>query len=229
VRRRLVVTLDGPGSSGKSSVGAAAAAALGYRFCDTGVLYRGLAWLADASDVAPDEPGRLVALIPRMRLVPDEAGRLSRVVVDGRDVTAELHSAAVDRLVSAVAADASVRAALLPVQRDLAREGGIVMAGRDIGSVVLPDADLRLYLDVSLGERASRRALQRGLDPRSPEAAAILEDLRRRDAIDSGRATAPLRVPDGAVIIRGDGLAFDSTVRRVVDTIRRAEREREMA
>ncbi len=223
-RRRVVVSIDGPGSSGKSSVGAAAAAAVGYRFCDTGVLYRGLAWLAADRGMDPGDGRSLVALIPAFRLAPDEAGRLARVLVEGRDVTPQLHEARVDRVVSAVAADPDVRAALLPVQRGLIEGGGIVMAGRDIGSVVLPDADLRLWLHVSLEERAARRSRQRGLDPESAEGRAILVDLRRRDALDSSRDTAPLRIPDGAVIIDADGLTFDRTVAAVIDAIRHAER-----
>jgi cytidylate kinase len=205
-------------------VGAAAAAAVGYRFCDTGVLYRGLAWLAADAGTPPDQGSELVGLIPRMRLAPDEGGRLARVIVDDRDITPELHEARVDRLVSAVAADPQVRTALLPVQRDLARGGGIVMAGRDIGTVVLPDADLRLWLDVSLEVRAGRRARQRGIDPASPEAQAILADLRRRDGIDGGRETAPMRIPDGAVIIHADALTFDRTVAAVIAAIRTTER-----
>jgi 23S rRNA pseudouridine2605 synthase len=223
-RRHVVVSLDGPGSSGKSSVGAAAAAAVGYRFCDTGVLYRGLAWLAAARGADPADGAALVVLVPDLRLAPDEAGRLARVIVDGRDVTGELHEARVDRLVSAVAADPGVRAALLPVQRALAAGGGIVMAGRDIGSVVLPDADLRLWLDVSLEVRAARRARQRDLDPSGAAGQAILEELRRRDAVDSGRTTAPLRVPEGAVIIDADERSFDQTVAAVITAIRAAER-----
>jgi len=224
-RRQVAVSIDGPGSSGKSSVGSAAAAAVGYRFCDTGVLYRGLAWLAAERRVAATDGAGLVALIPAMRLSPDEAGRLARVVVADRDITGELHEPRVDRLVSAVAAEPAVRAALLPVQREIAAAGGIVMAGRDIGSVVLPDADLRLWLDVSLGERAARRARQRGLDAASAEGAVVLEDLRRRDATDSGRGTAPLRVPDGALIIDADDLSFDLTVAAVIAAIRSAERQ----
>ena len=224
-RRVVTVALDGPGSSGKSSVGAAAAAAVGYRFCDTGVLYRGLAWLAADRRIAVTDGAALVSLIPQVRLAPDEAGRMARVLVDNRDVTAGLHEARVDRLVSGVAADPDVRTALLPVQRELAAAGGIVMAGRDIGSVVLPDAELRLWLEVSLGERAARRARQRGLDPTSREGQAILDDLRKRDATDSGRETAPLRIPDGAVIIDADDLSFDRTVTEVISAIRTAERK----
>ncbi|MFN8620564.1 MAG: (d)CMP kinase [Chloroflexota bacterium] len=223
-RRKVRVSIDGPGSSGKSSVGAEAATRLGYRFCDTGVLYRGLAWLAAERGTDPDDSAALVALIPELALAEDDKRQLAQVVVGGRDVTDELHQERVDRLVSAVAADAGVRAALLPVQRDLAKDGGIVMAGRDIGTVVLPDAEVRLWLDVSLEVRAARRARQRGLDPASPEGQVILEDLRRRDEIDSSRAAAPLRIPDGAVIIHADDLTFDRTVTAVIDAIRAAER-----
>jgi cytidylate kinase len=160
-----------------------------------------------------------------MQLAPDEAGRLARVLVEGRDITLQLHEARVDRVVSAVAADPDVRAALLPVQRRIAEGGGIVMAGRDIGSVVLPDADLRLYLQVSLEVRAARRAAQRGLRPDSAEGQAILADLRRRDGLDSSRETAPLRIPEGAVIIDADALTFDRTVAAVIAAIRATERQ----
>ncbi|MBX3032175.1 MAG: pseudouridine synthase, partial [Chloroflexi bacterium] len=149
----LRVAIDGPGSSGKSSIGARAASELGYLFCDTGVLYRGLAWLAAHEAAAPTDPDALVALIDRMALAEDTQGRLARVLVDGQDVTDRLHDAAVDRIVSAVARVPEVRTALLPVQRAIAAEAsprGVILAGRDIGSVVLPDADRKLFLDVSL-------------------------------------------------------------------------------
>jgi cytidylate kinase len=214
-----VVSIDGPASSGKSSVGAAAALRLGFRFLDTGVLYRALAWLCATRGIDPDDEGAVLPLVSALELVADEEGRLRRVRIDGRDVTAELHVPEVDRLVSRVARLAGVRSALLPLQRRIARAGRIIVAGRDIGSVVLPDADLKLYLDVSLEERARRRAADRDLRSGSPEASAIREDLRRRDEADSTRAAAPLRVPDGAVIVRSDGWAFADTVAEVVRRI----------
>jgi cytidylate kinase len=220
--RGLVVALDGPASSGKSSVGAAAALRLGYRFCDTGLLYRALTWLALRRGVALDDAAGLVALAPEVHLAPDEHGRHDRVVVDGTDVTADARSPEVDVAVSEVARQADVRAAMLPVQRALAADGGIVMAGRDIGTVVLPDADLKLYLDASAEERARRRAEERGLDPASPEAQAILAALRERDAVDGGREVAPLRIAPDAVVLKTDGAAFGQTVERVVDAIQAA-------
>ena len=225
-RRPLVVAIDGPGSSGKSTVGAGAAARLGYRFCDTGVLYRGLAWLAADRGVGEGDADGLVALIPSLRLIDDGSGRISRLVVAGVDVTDALHDAAVDRIVSAVARVPEVRAALLQLQRDTARGSaatGIIMAGRDIGSAVLPDADLKLYLDVSLDERALRRARQRGLAPESAGARQIRDDLARRDAVDSSRAASPLVVPPDAVVIVTDGQTLEHTVGQVVARIRAAE------
>lgn len=227
----LVVALDGPGSSGKSSVGAAAALELGYRFCDTGLLYRAATWLALQRGLVPDGDGAdselaasLVALVPEIALIPDERGRLAHVSVDGADVTAAVHTPAVDDAVSAVSRVPELRAALLERQRALAAEpGGIVMAGRDIGTVVLPDADLKIFLDASVEERARRRAEERGLAPADPAARSILDQLRRRDDLDRNRAVAPLRPADDALHIVTDGNEFGDTVGAVVDAIRAAE------
>lgn len=226
---RLVVALDGPGSSGKSSVGAAAAQEVNYRFFDTGLLYRALTWLAEHRGVSVDDPEGLVELVADLELASDEAGRLSRVIVDGADPTADSRAPAVEAAVSSVSAVPEVREALLGRQRDLAEEGGIVMAGRDIGTIVLPDADLKIYLDASVEERARRRAEQRGIDPDGPEGQAILESLRRRDRLDSTRAVAPLRVAPDARIITTDGNEFEDTVDAVVSAIRDAEARLEPA
>jgi CMP/dCMP kinase len=220
---RLVVALDGPGSSGKSSVGAAAAQGVGYRFCDTGLLYRAVTWLAEERGVSVDDPEGLVDLVDHVDLATDAGGRLSRVRVDGVDHTEDVRAPAVEAAVSAVSAVPEVRQALLSRQRDLASGGGIVMAGRDIGTVVLPDADLKIYLNASVEERARRRAEQRGLDPTGIEGIAILEALRRRDRLDTTRAVAPLRIPADARIITTDGNEFEDTVAAVVGAIRDAE------
>jgi len=222
----LIVSVDGPGGSGKSTVGAHAASELGYRFCDTGVLYRGLTWLAMDRGADLDDAHALAGLVESLELAPDSDDRYTRLLVDGREVTDELHTAAVDREVSRVSQHAPVRAALLPIQRALAAPGRMIMAGRDIGTVVLPDADPKLYLDVSIAERARRRAMERGVADDARAVAEIEGDLRRRDEVDSTRAASPLRVPDGAVEIETDGLLRDETVARVVGIIRDAERKR---
>jgi cytidylate kinase len=220
--RRLIVALDGPGSSGKSSVGAAAALELGYRFVDTGLLYRALTWLSRARRVTPDDAAGLAALVPEVRLALDEQGRLDRVVVDGRDVTDDVRTAIVDQHVSEVARTPEVRAAFLPVQRALAADGGIIVAGRDIGTVVLPHADLKIFLDASVEERARRRSEEREIEPDGPEARWILAQLRRRDDIDRNRAVAPLRPAADARHVVTDGNTFAQTVTAVVATIRAA-------
>jgi cytidylate kinase len=224
--RHLVVALDGPASSGKSSVGAAAALELRYRFCDTGLLYRAATWLAMRRGVVANlDPTALVGLVPEIELAFDDNGRLSHVTVDGVDVTDEVHTPAVDEQVSAVSRVAELRAALLARQRGIAAEpGGIIMAGRDIGTVVLPDADLKIFLDASAEERARRRALERGLDPSGPEGQAILVQLRRRDELDRNRPVAPLRPAADAIHIVTDGNEFEETVAAVVAVVREAAR-----
>lgn len=222
----LIVALDGPGSSGKSSVGAAAASELGYRFCDTGLLYRAVTWLAEDRGVEVDDPVDLSRLVDEVYLSPDAEGRLSRVLVDGVDHTEEVRGPAVDAAVSAVSAVPEVRAALLARQRSIARDGAIIMAGRDIGTIVLPDADLKLFLDASVEERARRRTEERGLDPAGTDAESILVALRRRDELDKNRPIAPLRPAEDARIISTDGNRFEDTVAAVVNAIRDAASRR---
>jgi cytidylate kinase len=224
-RRGLVIALDGPASSGKSSVGAAAAARLGYRFCDTGLLYRAITWLALHRGLRAEHADALVRLVTEIELVDDGTGRLAHVAIDGVDRTAEVREPDVDTAVSAYSGVAEVRRALLARQRGLALSGRIVMAGRDIGTVVLPDADLKLFLDATVEERAARRALERGIQPDSRKGRGILDELRRRDDLDSNRAVAPLRAAADAVVIRTDGNTFEMTVALVVNQIRRAEAE----
>jgi cytidylate kinase len=223
---RLVVALDGPGSSGKSTVGAEAACRLRYRFCDTGLLYRAVTWLACERGVAPDQTEALVALADEVELAADDRGRLCHVRTGSLDVTDQVHLPAVDRVVSDYAKVPQLRSALVARQRSIAGEGAIIMAGRDIGTVILPDADVKIYLSASVEERARRRATQRELAPDGAEAVRILEDLQRRDAIDSGRETAPLRSAADAVIIDTDGITFDDSVAAVIRAIREAEAKR---
>jgi cytidylate kinase len=221
-----VVALDGPGSSGKSSVGAAAALRVGYRFCDTGLLYRAVTWLSLARGVPATDAAGLRRIAGEVELATDGAGRLSRVLVDGIDRTADVHTPPVDGAVSAVSAVPELRAALLERQRSIAAAGGIVMAGRDIGTVVLPDADLKLFLDASVEERARRRAEERGIEPSGQEAVAILEALRVRDRLDSTRAVAPLHPASDARIIATDGNRFEDTVDAVAGAILDAQARR---
>ena len=220
---RITVALDGPASSGKSSVGASAAGRLGLRFVDTGLIYRAMTAMALREGVPLDDADRLVALAARVTLGDDGTGRLTRVLLDGEDATDDVHTEAVDVAVSAVSSVPQVRAALLERQRALAAAGGIVVAGRDIGTVVLPDATLKVFLDASVDERADRRIAERGLDPDGEEASLVREQLRARDYQDRNRAVAPLKAADDAVVIRTDGNTFAQTVDLVIEAIERAE------
>ncbi len=217
------MALDGPASSGKSSVGAAVAERLGLRFLDTGLIYRSLTALALKAGIASDDQPGLIALIPRFELREDGAGRLTRVVLDGTDATHEVRTHEVDANVSAVARQPDVRAALLDYQRRLAESGAMLMAGRDIGTVVLPHADLKVYLDASVEERAMRRIRERGLDPSGEEAEAVREQLRARDAVDRGRTVAPLRAAEDAMVVSTDGMDFDQVVTLISSLVVAAE------
>lgn len=222
-RPRIVVAIDGPASSGKSSVGIAVAQRLGLRYLDTGLIYRALTALALREGVSPEDEPALIALIPRFGLADDGHGRLDRVLLDGADATEAVHSQEVDAAVSAVARQPEVRAALLEPQRRLAAPGGIVMAGRDIGTVVLPDAGLKVFLDASVEERAARRVRERGLDPEGEAAEVVREQLRARDATDSSRAVAPLRAAEDAVRVVTDAMGLDEVVDLVAGLVTAAE------
>lgn len=218
--RDPIVALDGPGSSGKTSVGAAVAGRLGFRFCDTGLLYRAVTFAAVRRGIAESDAAGLVALVGDVRLEADSAGRYGTVTIDGVDVTSEVQAPDVDAAVSGYARVPEVRSALLDRQREIAGAGGVVMAGRDIGTVVLPAADVKVYLDASVEERARRRAEERDLVPDSPAAVNILAQLRARDERDASRAVAPLRRASDAVVVRTDGVGFEASVDLVVDAIR---------
>jgi cytidylate kinase len=212
------IAIDGPAGSGKTVVGLWLARQLGYAFLDTGVLYRALTLLALERGVPPTDGAALAALAAAAELRFEPHPELGyRVLLDGRDVTAHLASAEVNASVSVVAAHPELRRELLPIQRRIARDGRVVMVGRDIGTVVLPEAELKLYLDASDQERARRRWEQEG-KRRSIED--VLADVRRRDRLDSERATAPLRPADDAVLVDTDRLSLEDEQRLILEHVR---------
>jgi len=226
--RRLRIAIDGPASSGKSTLGALLAARLAYLYFDTGTTLRAYTLLALEQGIAVNDEGALAALACRARIrvtlptVPD--GRLYTVLVEGpegtaRDITWAIRSPAVDAHVSAVSRHPAVRAAAVALWREVAAAGGIVMVGRDIGTVVLPDADLKLFLTAAPEERARRRAAeqrQRGL-PADP--AAILAELHQRDRLDSEREAAPLRAAPDAVVLDNTHLTPEEELAAVLAVI----------
>jgi cytidylate kinase len=216
-----VIAIDGPAASGKSVAGTTVAARLGYRFYDTGAMYRAVTWLALRRGIDPDDADRLVQLSDSVTVTVREgmAGSIepTTVLLDSLDATPHLRDEDVDRNVSLVSRVAGVREALVRIQRGLASDGRVVMAGRDIGSVVLPDADLKIYLDASREVRANRRVAQLREAGLEADVEALVADLARRDGIDSSRATSPLTAAPGAEIINTDDLTLAEVVQRILN------------
>jgi len=216
----LTIALDGPVASGKTTVGQRLAQRLGYRFVDTGAMYRAITWRALQLGMDLQGGASLgdLAASTRLELVwGNEHGRPFSVLVEGRDVTPELRQPEVDAGVSLVARVPQVRRALVEQQRALARQGPVVMAGRDIGTVVLPQAELKVYLEASPEVRALRRYHElRGLGIEA-NYQQILEQLTRRDDMDSSRQDSPLRPAPDAHRLNTDNL----TLEQVVDAVLR--------
>ena len=215
------IAIDGPAASGKSTIGLRLAHALCYTFFDTGVMYRAVAWLAlqrglDLLDeVAVTDLAETVNL--DIRPASKEDGRTSDVLAEGQDITWEIRRPEVDANVSVVSAYVGVRRALSAQQRRIGLRGKIVMVGRDIGTVVLPEADLKIYLDASAEERATRRYKEIIARNEQAEYNEILSKVRARDRIDSTRAVAPLKPANDAVILDSDKLSADEVFVRVME------------
>ena len=219
-----VIAIDGPAASGKSTVGKAVADALGYLYLDTGAMYRAVTWLALQNDVAISNEAAITALAHEADidvLPAGEArdGRQYTVLAEGYDVTWEIRSADVGAYVSEVSAYAGVRAAMVTQQRRMAARGGIVVMGRDIGTVVLPDAPLKIYLDASPMERARRRWLEEQARGGARSLEAVLAEVRHRDEIDSTRETSPLRPAADAWIIDSSTLTAAEVTALILGTI----------
>jgi len=213
VSKRLIVAIDGPSGAGKGTVARAVAARLGYRHVDTGAMYRAVAWKAlhDRVDVA-DEAA--VAAIGEQASFDLEDGR---VVIDGRDVASAIRTPEMDRAATTVARHPAVRRVLVARQRAYGEAGGVVMEGRDIGTVVFPDADVKIYLDASPEERARRRAADPAhASSKGAQLAEVATALAERDKSDSTRAASPLAVAPDAVVIDTTGLAISEVIDKVI-------------
>jgi cytidylate kinase len=204
-------------ASGKTVVGLALAREWDYRLVDTGMMYRAVTCLALKEGIDLDDEPALVALAQRARFElgqPTADGRV-RMRANGEDVTDQLRAPEVDRGVSLVSRVPGVRLAMVERQRALAREGHLIMLGRDIGSVVLPDAPVKVYLDASARERARRRYLELKESGNERPLAEIEEELLRRDEMDRNRHASPLKPADDAVVIETDDLSLDEVIERV--------------
>jgi CMP/dCMP kinase len=216
-----IITLDGPAASGKSTIGRKLADSLGYLFFDTGIMYRAVTWIALQRDMNPRDEEMMTQLAESaqidIRPSSKNDGRACDVLIGEQDVTWDMRSGDVEENVSIVSAYAGVRKALSEQQRKIGLRGKVVMVGRDIGTVVLPEADLKIYLDASAEERAKRRydeLIARGEKADYDE---ILKKMIERDHLDSTRAVAPLRPADDAVIINTDLPDADQVFAQVLE------------
>jgi CMP/dCMP kinase len=215
-----MIAIDGPAASGKSTIGKRLADALGYLFFDTGLMYRAVTWLALQRGLKLSDEAAITNLattVPIEVQPPTQAdGRICDVIVEGVDITWETRRPEVDANVSLVSAYPGVRRALSAQQRRIGQRGRVVMVGRDIGTVVLPDADLKIYLDASAEERARRRYEEIIARGQSADYDEILAKVIERDRIDSTRDVAPLKIAGDAIVIDSDNLNAEEVFRHIL-------------
>jgi len=219
-----MIAIDGPAASGKTTLGRRLADYLGYLFVDTGVMYRAVTWAALQRGIDIHDEARVTALAEEVQidiLPPSQNdGRFYDVRMDHQDITWEIRNPQVEAAVSIVSAYPGVRRALTAQQRRIGLRGRVVMVGRDIGTVVLPEADLKIYLDASPEERARRRFAELQARGEAADYGAILQKVRERDQIDSTRQVAPLQAAPDAIHMDSDGLTAEEVFERVRELCR---------
>ena len=216
--RSSTIAIDGPVAAGKSAVGTLLAARLGYRFIDTGVMYRAVTWAALKDGLDPEDEANVTALAERtdIDVSAGDAAGASRIIVNGQDVTGVLRTKEIEQGVSLISRFTGVRAAMVAQQRALADRGMLIMAGRDIGTVVLPDADIKIFLTASPEERARRRHQEMREAGQDVELEQVLSELLQRDKLDMERANSPLRPADGAYVLNTESIGIDQVVERIM-------------
>ena len=217
-RRDPVITIDGPAGAGKSTTAREVARRLGFRLVDTGALYRALGWALTQAGVSPEDEARVGALLARTTV---ELGG-GRVLVNGRDVTAEIRTPEIAMVTSRLTALRAVRDKMTPLQRSLAAAGGVVLEGRDTGSVVCPDAEVKIYLDADLAERARRRRDELAAGGLPADYEGVRAEVALRDRQDMERELAPLRKPAGAVTVDSTALSPEAVVQRILEAVEQA-------
>jgi cytidylate kinase len=223
-----IIAIDGPAGSGKSTLGRKLAENLAYLYFDTGVLYRAVACIALVRSLDVGDEPLITTLAENLNIdvqpPSQKDGRENDVLVDGEDITWKIRTPDVDGNVSVVAAYPGVRKALIEMQRRIGLRGRIVMVGRDIGTIVLPEADVKIYLNASVEERARRRYEERCSRGEEVSLDEILESMRKRDQIDSTREFAPLKPAEDAVHIDSDRMDADQVLQSALEIVRASEK-----
>jgi cytidylate kinase len=217
--RGLVIAVDGPSGAGKSTAAKALARALGYTFVDTGAMYRALAWKALRAGVSLDDEARLAELVHETRIELTGGGRGVRV--DGADASEAIRTREVSAAASHVSVHPQVRREMVARQRELGSQGGVVLDGRDIGSAVFPDAEMKFYLDADPRQRAERRHAELSRIGPCPSVAEIEREIRERDRKDMTRPDSPLVQAADAVLLDTTSLTPDAVVERMLEAVRR--------
>ena len=217
------IAIDGPAGAGKSTIGALVAERLGYLFLDTGAMYRAVALAAVRRRIDPDDATKLTELAKTVRITigppTKQDGRAYTVLLDGSDVTWEIRVGDIDRIVSQVARVSGVRDAMVEQQQALAGTGRVVMVGRDIGTVVLPGAEKKIFLTASASERARRREEELASRGERRPRQELLHEILRRDQLDTERVASPLKAAADAVVVQTDGLSVKEALDRVLGAI----------
>ena len=221
MKNQLTIAIDGPSGAGKSTVAKRLAADLGYTYIDTGAMYRAVAWhgLREKTLVDDEETTTRLAQNTPISFHPGEGGR-QHVFVGETDITDAIRTPEVTRLSSPVSAISGVRRVLVAQQQAMGAGGGVVMEGRDIGTVVFPNAEVKVFLTASEEERARRRWAERSARGESASVEDILHQQRERDARDSSRSDSPLRPAEDSIIIESDGMSIDEVVNRIKEIVR---------
>jgi cytidylate kinase len=215
-----VITIDGPAGAGKSTVARELARRLGYRYLETGAMYRAMAWKVGRSGVGPESAQEFERVVRSTKIEITPSGR---VVTDGQDITEAVRSPEVGQLASRLSAIPVVREVLTRLQREVAEGGGVVLEGRDTGSVVAPDAEVKFYLDASLEERARRRIRDLAGQGREVPVERMTFALAERDRADSSRSLAPLVRPEGARYVDSSALSPDEVVELMLREVKRVQ------
>ena len=220
-KKQYAVAIDGPSGAGKSTLARAAAERLGILYVDTGAIYRTIGLYVQRRGIDPKDTAAVLTALPDIRIGMDhDADGMQRMLLNGEDVTADIRLPEISMYASAVSAIQGVRDFLMEMQRSLARECSVIMDGRDIGTVVLPDADVKIFLYADVEVRAKRRELelqQRGTPKPYEE---VLREMEERDYNDTHRAAAPLRAADDAIMVDTSSMDFDASLALLLDVIR---------